>query len=47
MNEEDERLNLALAAYLRQEVHAPTHAISEFLDALLADARALEAERRC
>ena len=44
MNEQDERLNRALAAYLRQEVHAPTSAISEFLDTLLADARALEAE---
>ena len=44
MNEQDERLSRALAAYLRQEVHAPTSAISEFLDALLADARALEAE---
>ena len=44
MNEQNERLNRALAAYLRQEVQAPTSAISEFLDALLADARALEAE---
>ncbi len=44
MNEQDERLHRALAAYLRQEVQAPTSAIAEFLDALLTDAHELEAE---
>ncbi len=44
MSDQDERLSRALAAYLRQEVHAPASAIAEFLDALLADARALDAE---
>jgi adenylate cyclase len=43
MNEQDERLHRALAAYLRQEVQAPTSAIAEFLDALLTDAHELEA----
>ncbi|HWK95138.1 MAG TPA: adenylate/guanylate cyclase domain-containing protein [Pseudolabrys sp.] len=39
----DQRLNRALAAYLRQEVQAPAMAISDFLDILVEDARRLDA----
>ena len=35
----DERLNRALAAFLRQEVQAPATAVTEFLDMIIEDAR--------
>jgi class 3 adenylate cyclase len=38
----DERLNRALAAYLRQEVQAPASAITDFLEIILEDARGLK-----
>jgi len=37
----DQRLNRALAAYLRQEIQAPALAIGDFLDILTEDARRL------
>ena len=40
---QDQRLNRALAAYLRQEVQAPAMAIADFLDILIEDARSLRA----
>ena len=40
----DQRLNRALAAYLRQEVQAPAMAIADFLDILIEDARELGAD---
>jgi class 3 adenylate cyclase/CheY-like chemotaxis protein len=41
-NESDERLNRALAAYLRQEVQAPATAVTDFLDIIIEDARRLK-----
>jgi adenylate cyclase len=38
----DERLNRALAAFLRQEVQAPATAVTEFLDIIIEDARRLK-----
>ncbi|MFA6267176.1 MAG: response regulator, partial [Pseudolabrys sp.] len=38
---QDQRLNRALVAYLRQEVQAPALAIADFLDILVEDARRL------
>ena len=35
----DERLNRALAAFLRQEVQAPATAVTDFLDIIIEDAR--------
>ena len=43
-DDQNQRLNRALAAYLRQEVQAPAMAIADFLDILVEDARRLEAE---
>ena len=42
-DDQDLRLNRALAAYLRQEVQAPAMAIADFLDILVEDARGLAA----
>ncbi|RDV04958.1 adenylate/guanylate cyclase domain-containing protein [Undibacter mobilis] len=43
-DDQDQRLNRALAAYLRQEVQAPAMAIADFLDILIEDARRLGAD---
>jgi len=43
-DDQNQRLNRALAAYLRQEVQAPAMAIADFLDILVEDARRLDAE---
>ena len=40
----DERLNRALAAFLRQEVQAPATAITDFLDMIIEDARGSQPE---
>jgi len=40
----DERLNRALAAFLRQEVQAPATAITDFLDMIIEDARGSQSE---
>ncbi|MBS0245574.1 MAG: response regulator [Proteobacteria bacterium] len=40
-DDNDQRLNRALAAYLRQEIQAPALAIGDFLDILSEDARRL------
>ncbi|MDO8875750.1 MAG: adenylate/guanylate cyclase domain-containing protein [Pseudolabrys sp.] len=40
-NEMDERLNRALAAYLRQQVQAPATAVTDFLASIIEDARRL------
>ena len=40
----DERLIRALAAFLRQEVQAPASAVTDFLDMIIEDARALQSE---
>jgi adenylate cyclase len=41
-HEMDERLNRALAAYLRQQVQAPATAVTDFLDIIIEDARRLQ-----
>jgi adenylate cyclase len=41
-NPSDERLDRALTAFLRQEVQAPTSAVTDFLDIIIEDARRLE-----
>jgi class 3 adenylate cyclase/CheY-like chemotaxis protein len=38
----DERLDRALAAYLRQQIQAPATAVTDFLDIIIADARRLQ-----
>lgn len=43
-DDQNQRLNRALAAYLRQEVQAPALAIADFLDILVEDARRLGAD---
>jgi len=40
----DQRLNRALAAFLRQEVQAPATAITDFLDIIIEDARTTQPE---
>ena len=40
----DERLNRALAAFLRQEVQAPATAITDFLDMIIEDSRGSQPE---
>ena len=42
--EVDERLNRAVAAYLRQQVQAPATAVTDFLDIIIEDARRLKLE---
>jgi len=41
---QDDRLNRALTAFLRQEVQAPASAVTDFLDMIIEDARASESE---